>query len=117
MHSQSGLHSSRAKLIVIYSDHLQKNCLMLGCVSFDASMVHLRLTVTWQKEFLMLLSRPVETSCIMVWLSTARCSYKETRFPYMLVLQGYLTTGPEPLGIWKWDIFWGVQIFPVSCVL
>lgn len=35
----------------------------------------------------------------------------------MLVLQGYLTTGPEPLGIWKWEIFWGVQIFPVSCVL
>ena len=53
MHSQSGLHSSRAKMIVKYSDHLQKNCLMLGCFSTDASLVHLRLTVTWQKELLM----------------------------------------------------------------
>lgn len=67
MHSQSGLHSNRAKMVVKYSDHLQKNCLMLGCFSIDASMVHLRLTVTWQKEYsLMLLSRPVEISCIAV---------------------------------------------------
>ena len=67
MHSQSGLHSNRAKMVVKCSDHLQKNCLMLGCFSFDASMVHLRLTVTWQKEYsLMLLSRPVEISCIAV---------------------------------------------------
>lgn len=57
MHSQSGLLSNRTKLIVIYSDHLQKSCLMLGCFSIDASMVQLRLTVTWQKESLMLLSR------------------------------------------------------------
>ena len=102
MHSQSGLHSSRAKMLVIYCDHLQKNCLGVFL------LMHLWCILGWQwlgrRNLWSYFLGQVETSCIVVWLSTTRCSYKETRFPYVLVLQGYLTTGPEPLGIWKFEI-------------